>query len=315
MTRVPLAALSLVLTLLLASCDPGQPPDWTDVVPTEGQAQPVPARWTVGEEALIAHSLKLPDSVPKPVPFDFTTAWWKSQLPKAPSVALQYFDHLCATEAGEWIFKKVENVEGFYFARPQSPPTDDFLLDRYGPENPWIQRVFQLQGENPRDHGGWFIQPPLYNYSYVEQPRRAVKWQEGFQEPYVRLYGYTTKYALEPDGRRSKHFNPATPMESKEIPQLVSKQGYTWRGIKRQRDREHGIAGGDLLIYDLASKEVLAVRRQFLLTTSNTRGAGDAMWFNAPSCTKYPSNGLGGEFNQFAFDVLQTSMPSVAVRR
>ena len=117
---------------------------WEHFVPVAGQPLPVPQQWLQDPEAKIAHSLKLPDSVPKPVPFDFSKAYRKSWLPGTPKQSVQYFNHLCSTEAGEWIFRKVQNVEGFYFARPQDEPTTDTMTDPYGPEMPWIQRFFLL---------------------------------------------------------------------------------------------------------------------------------------------------------------------------
>ena len=94
------------------------------------------------------------------------------------------------------------------------------------------------------------------------------------------------------------------------IPKLSARYGYTWRGLKRERDREFGVAGGDVLIYDLKTKEVLAVRRQFLIAFKNPRGAGKAMWEVAASCSMTGANSVGLEFKQFAFDVLQTIDPS-----
>ena len=238
---------------------------WEHFVPVAGQPLPVPQQWLQDPEAKIAHSLKLPDSVPKPVPFDFSKAYRKSWLPGTPKQSVQYFNHLCSTEAGEWIFRKVQNVEGFYFARPQGEPTTDTMTDPYGPEMPWIQRFFLLRGDyEPLDQARWLIQPPLYNYRFVEQPRRNTKWQAGIQEPYVRLFGYTRGYFVKP-GQVVADWNEKTPMQVIGIPALTARYGYTWRGLRRERDREFGIAGGELLIYDLETREVLAVRRQFLI--------------------------------------------------
>ena len=145
-------------------------------------------RVAAGRPTRIAHSLWFPAAVPNPVPFDFERARWRSWLPNVPAVRVQYFNHLCATEAGEWIFKTVKDVEGLYFARPQGPPTSEVLADPYGPEMPWIQRQFLLKGDrSPLSEAAWLIQPPIYNYRFVEEPRREVKWQAQIHEPYVRL--------------------------------------------------------------------------------------------------------------------------------
>jgi hypothetical protein len=322
-TRARLTITALLIAALLGACATGNcanasdytPVKWTRFVQVEGQSEPIPEQWLQDPEAKIAHSLKLPDSVPKPVPFDFSKAYRKSWLPGTPKQSVQYFNHLCSTEAGEWIFRKVQNVEGFYFARPQGEPTTDTMTDPYGPEMPWIQRFFLLRGDyEPLDQARWLIQPPLYNYRFVEQPRRNTKWQAGIQEPYVRLFGYTRGYFVKP-GQVVADWNEKTPMQVIGIPALTARYGYTWRGLRRERDREFGIAGGELLIYDLKTQEVLAVRRQFLIASHNPRGEGKAMWEVAGSCPQRPSDGLSTDFNKFAFDVLETIEPSTTGRK
>lgn len=309
------AAAALASATAVAQPKPYQPVQWTSFVDVQGQPEPVPQQWLDSEEARVAHDLKLPDSVPKPEPFDFDKAWRQAWLPGTPKVAVQYFDHLCRTEAGEWIFKKVSDVEGLYFARPQGSPDSEQMTDPYGPEMPWIQRVFMLRGDmTAHSQGVWFIQPPLYNYRFVEQPRRNVVWQQGIKEPYIRLFGYTREVFVKP-GHVVAALNEKTPMQVAGAPTLTARYGYTWRGLKRQRDREFGISGGEVLIYDLRTKEVLAVRRQFLIASKNPRGEGKAMWEVAGRCRELPAHLDGAEFTQFAFDVLQTLEPSTTRKK
>ncbi|MFS2036842.1 hypothetical protein ACEN8I_22660 [Polaromonas sp. CT11-55] len=311
--KIKKAIVCAVLTAAIGAnaADPYVPVKWTKFVKVEGQTEPVPEQWLQDAEARIAYSLRLPDVMPKPVPYDFSQPiwerWWINAQQKA---SIRYFNHLCSTEAGEWIVKKVENVEGFYFARPQGAPTSDTLTDPYGPEMPWIQRAYVLTGDSLKWQGAWFIQPPLYNYRFVEQPRRSVDWQKGITEPHVRLFGYTREPALEPNGKLSSIWKDKTPMQVVDIPILTARYGYTWRGVKRPQDREHGIAGGELIIYDLQTKEVLAVRRQFLIASHNPRGEGKAMWEVAARCPQLREGPGSGEFTQFAFDVLQTTESS-----
>jgi hypothetical protein len=305
--RLSIAALSLTVGAAALS-EPYVPVKWTRFVRVDGQPEPVPEQWLDSEEARITHNLKLPDGAPKPVPFDFDKAWWRAWLPGTPEVRVQYFSHLCGTEAGEWIFKTVANVEGLYFARPQGMPTTDALTDPYGPEMPWIQRIFFLRGDyKAQDQGTWLIQPPIYNYRFVEQPRRDVKWQASMSDPYIRLFGYTRELARDQDGKLTNIFRDKTPMQVIGIPVLTARYGYSWRGLKRERDREHGIAGGELLIYDLSTKEVIAMRRQFLVARVRS---GKVNWEVAAQCAYPPAVGIGAEFSQFAFDVLQTIEPS-----
>ena len=310
---------SALIASLLAACnasgEPSSPTQWAKLVKVEGQAEPVPEQWLQDEEARVAHGLQLPATVPKPVPFDFTAAMWKDVLPWTPTLTLQYFNHLCATEAGQWIFRTERNVEGLYFARPQGRPTREMMNTALGPEMPWLQRISMLTSDTAHDQGVRFIQPPLYNYRYVEQPRRDVPWQAGITEPYVRVFGYTRQPAFDQDGKLTVHFKDKTPMQVTGIPQPTARYGYTWRGVKRPRDREFGIAGGEVLIYELRTREVLAVRRQFLIHSKYPRDDGSANWELAARCPQVPAYHDGGEFTQLAFDVLQTIEPSRTGRR
>jgi hypothetical protein len=289
----------------------GSPPQ-QDLVKVSGQIEPVPAEWLADEEARIAYSLALPDELPQLVPYNFEQPLWERVWFNAHKKAsVRYFNHLCSTEAGQWVFRKVQDVEGLYFARPQGAPAGDMLTNPYEPESPWIQRAFQLTGDSLKWQGAWFIQPPIYNYRFVEQPRRDVPWQADLKEPYVRLFGYTTERERDYQGDLVDSFKQSTPMQVAGIPAVTARYGYTWRGLKRAQDREHGIAGGELLIYDLRTKEVLAVRRQFLIASHNPRGAGKAMWEVAARCPKLPEGPGHGEFTQLAFDVLETTQPSI----
>lgn len=322
-SHAPVWALLALALALPAAADTYTPVKWTKFVPVAGQSEPVPEQWLQDEEARIAYSLKLPDTVPKPVPFDFSRAYWRSWLPGTPKQSVQYFNHLCGTEAGEWIFRKVQKVEGFYFARPQGAPTSDTLTDPFGPEMPWIQRQYVLTGDSLKWQGAWFIQPPLYNYHFIEQPRRSTDWQKQITDPYIRLFGYTREAIPVPgvhgkaiDQRDWYTWHDKDPMQVIGIPAITARYGYTWRGLKRAQDREHGIAGGEVLIYDLQTKEVLAVRRQFLIASHNPRGEGKAMWEVAARCPQIRTvDGAGLEFTQFAFDILQTTEPSTTGKK
>jgi len=321
--RAAARAILLAAASLLCACD-GEPPSpspWVRLVPVAGQSEPVPEQWLKDEEGRIAHSLRLPAGVPQPQPFDFERAraqvprdGWLGFLTRQPDerqVAVLYFDHLCKTEAGQWIFKTVANVEGLYFARPQSVDdgTSELSTDPWGPEAPWIQRILWLLSDTALNQGSIFIQSPLYNYLFVEQPRRDVKWQAGITTPYVRLFGYTREFFVKP-GQVVADWNERTPMQVAGVTERKARYGYTWRGLKRAQDREHGIAGSEVLIYDLNSLEVLAVRRQYVIASHNPRGQGKAMWEVGARCPQLPAYLDSGEFTQLAFDVIHTIKPS-----
>ncbi|MSQ54984.1 MAG: hypothetical protein EXR31_06410 [Betaproteobacteria bacterium] len=125
--------------LLLPSWATAQPDTfrWTKFVQVEGQPEPVPEEWVSTPEGRFAHSLKIPNPVPK------DSGYRRSMSSE------EYFNHLCKMEAGEFIFRKVHGVEGFQFSRPPNWPTDQDLTDRYRLEAPELERYFQLLRATP----------------------------------------------------------------------------------------------------------------------------------------------------------------------
>ncbi len=301
-----LAFSGAVLSTGCSNGNPGDIPEsWKQLVKAEGQYFPIPESWISTPEGAIAHSIRLPDSVPKPVPFDFEKAegpiYWPN---KRSEVELAYFDHLCKTEAGEWTFRIANDVEGLYFARPINGPGDDYLGDLYAPEAPWVESAFQLFGDTPKDRGWQFVSPPLYNYTYVEEPKRDTEWQEDIVEPYIRLFGYTTAIFAMP-GHVVEARNELTPMQVIGIEKPTARYAYTWRGITRPRDRELHIAGGELIIYDRTTYEVLSVSRTFQLTGRNRRRPYGATWLVSPVCREGIDARGGRYISEYAQRILQ----------
>ncbi len=289
---------------------------WTRFVETSGQYEPIPEQWLQTEEARIAHNLVLPDSVPKPKQFSFMKARWSAWLPWKQSISIQYFEHLCETEAGQWILKTIPNVSGLYFARPEGEYPSGFFEDRYQPEMPWIQRALRLTGTELRWHGALLVDPPFVNYQYVEEPQWGAVWQKDMRTPYVRIYGLKRVPDSGTYGSQPKWYRDSEPMQAIAAPSITAKYGYTWRGIRRPRDREHRIAGGEVIIYDVNTREVVAIKRQFLIGWENRRGEGDVLWEIAASCPTSRADFGSAEFQYFAVDVLNTSVPSpIGARR
>jgi hypothetical protein len=307
------ALLGLLCVAALGGCS--EPPPqyahpWTEFERVAGQPEPVPKAWLADPEARFTHDIRLPDAIPGPVPFDFRKARLKALWPGTPEVGVQYFRHLCRTEAGEWILKRVEGVRGLYFARPPSPrrDTEDDYKDPYAFEAPHLERGFKLRDETAKSRGAVFVYAPVVAYEYVEEPRRAVSWQQGIDQPTVRLFGLRH----EPDTSRPcpPHGCPmreVAPMQVVGIARPESRYMLTWRGVKRAQDRENGIAGGEMIVLDRQTGEVLAVRRNFVLS-GRYRGRDDAtMWMTAGWCTDAPHEPQSAlEFTRFALKVLRT---------
>jgi hypothetical protein len=221
------------------------------------------------EEGRFAHSIKIPN----PVPAD--SGYKPGMSPE------QYFDHLCKTEAGEFIYKTVENVEGLLQLRPRDNPTDYELEHLYAIEDPYGHAV------GGRDHPEeYFVQPTIGKYQFLEtQLSSRSKIKEGMR--YRRFY-------RDEKSNPSKQYQTAINgqfamvlyiVAQTEISTAKSRYAYTWRGITRPHDRKLGIAGGELIVLDLQANEVLAVRRGFA-RSGYIRNRTGVWWLTAQKCSK-----------------------------
>ncbi len=212
-----------------------------------------------------AHSIKIPNPVPE------DSGYKPGMTPE------QYFDHLCKTEAGEFIFKTVENVEGLYMMRPRKEATDDELSHLYALEDPYgyvtegsagsARELFVRRGE----------------YAFVEERSPGSISSPAYRR-YVAMY----------DGNRKTLVEEATTM-------IKSRYGYVWRGISRPHDRELGIAGGELIVLDAQSNEVLAVRRGFIRSGDVRNNLTGVWWLGGHACPK----GKKGRTDFYTFDLIR----------
>lgn len=208
-----------------------------------------PADPLATEEGRFAHSIKIPNPVPE------DSGYKPDMTPK------QYFDHLCKTEAGEFIYKTVENVDGLYMMRPRMEATDYELEHLYALEDPYGQVL--SESELPQDE---YIQPAMGKYEFLELQLIIPPAQAGTTKKYKRYY-------RDANAHLNRRFQTAINGQGVFVPYIVaetnaqtirSRYGYTWRGISRPHDREFGITGGELIVLDLQTQEVMAVRRGFL---------------------------------------------------
>jgi hypothetical protein len=230
-----------------------------------------PADPLATEEGRFAHSIKIPNPVPE------DSGYKPGMTPE------QYFDHLCKTEAGEFIYKTVEDVEGLFMMRPrESAKNDDLLEHLYAMEDPYGLAVGVR--DSPQDY---FIQPAIGRYQYLETSLpQASKTDDGLQ--YRRYY-------RDEKAHPGSHFPTAINGQFVQVPYIVamadvptlqSRYGYTWRGITRPHDRELGIAGGELVVLDLHANEVLAVRRSFVRSGTVRNNLTGVWWLAAGKCSK-----------------------------
>lgn len=214
----------------------------------------------------------------------------------------EYFDALCNAEAGEFIYRAVENVEGIYQIRPRiMQESNHDLMDRYAMEDPY--------GQYGADHYGYqhkhYVQPYSGKYSFFEKP---IATANGVA---VKRY-YRDKNAnpgkTHQTAKDGKFVSLPYLVASEEITKPTARYGYIWRGINRPHDRELGIAGGELAVVDLTTGELLGLRRGFV-RSGQLRGGAGFWWLTAQGCEKaYTKSGnfyyLKPDF-AFVYEVLK----------
>jgi hypothetical protein len=219
-----------------------------------GVAKLKPADPLATEEGRFAHSIKIPN------PLSEDSGYKPGMTPE------QYFDHLCKTEAGEFIYKTVENVDSLYMMRPRQEAADYYQQHLYALEDPYGYTDWEATR-----FPTIFINPPWAAYSYVETLVPSG------MKPNV-------------DGARFRRFSgyvqDKSSMAEEHVATLRSQYGFTWRGINRPHDREFGIAGGELIVLDLRTNEVLGVRRGFI-RSGGVKNLTGVWWLNGQACPKY----------------------------
>jgi hypothetical protein len=132
-----------------------------------------------------------------------------------------------------------------------------------------------------------YVAYPFRRYRFLETPLSPTKANVQSRVTMVEgdRSGEFWRYTGEPKA------SPVILAEPIERPS--SRYGYTWRGVVRPHDREKGIAGGELIVLDRETGEVLGVRRNFV-RTGDAKGHRDGInWEFAGGCkvTPHPIDG------------------------
>jgi len=235
-----------------------------------------PADPLATEEGRFAHSIKIPDPLPE------DSGYKPGMTPE------QYFDHLCKTEAGEFIYKTVENVEGLYMMRPRNKATDYELEHLYALEDPYGS--VDIGASKPQDY---FVQPPFGQYAFLEGPFYSSNGEDN-RSRFIRYFRVSPQNSKRDFVFMKSSHSERVPyiVESEFSADLKSRYGYTWRGIKRSHDRESGIAGSELILLDLETKEVLAVQRRFIRSGGMRNNLTGVWWLNAQVCEQFGGESL-----------------------
>lgn len=257
--------------------------DGPGLVKVEGQPLPIPKEWVATKEGQFAHSIKLPQ------PLSADSGYREGMSPQ------EYFEHLCAKEAGEFIYRTVDKVEGLMQLRPRSFAGGALMNHPYVIEDPY-GHVSDTQ------EFGRYI-PPL-RYEFFETA--AQDWSKTPQNQ-RRFFHPSYFDAPAPDqvierfsGYDGKDFATARKTFGVEP---RSKYGYIWRGIRRPNDRAMGIAGGELIVLDLADRSVLGVRRGFVYASRMKEPSYSGIdWEFGAVCPRYNLEARGGRSKDGDFE-------------
>lgn len=183
-------------------------------------------------------------------------------------LAYWYFRHKCANEAGEFIYRTVDNVDGVYQMRLRDP-ADYFERMRKGdfPEDPYGHT--NIESQSPWD---MFIDGTSKNaaYAYFEttkppsQSRQRLDYFRFENDLVVTGEKYWIYRRLHDSPDDARYTNKTATQSSG----IQSRYGFTWREIRDRWDRLFGIWGGELVAVDLQTSEELAIRRGFILSST-----------------------------------------------
>jgi len=245
-----------------------------------------PADPLVTEEGRFAYSIKLPP------PHDKLKAQYFSGMG-----AETYFKSLCEKDAGEWIFRTVEGVEGVFQGRENIPPYRDSLL---------VYQKYEASEGRTRELQDVMVQPIYGGYNYLERARDLNE----VGKSYVRFFRGAEDKKRFPIGwgvrsKSGKFFDVPYIVNKEQTDMLKSRYGFTWRQISTSDMLENGITGGETIIYDHATGEVLGFRRFFERVWPRSDSKGSRLT-NGAGC--YP--GFTGGVSNFVQKVLVPINPA-----
>jgi hypothetical protein len=198
------------------------------------------------EESRYAHSIKLPSPHDKP------------QVEYRPGMtSKQFFDELCAKEAGEWVFGTSARVEGIYLARTLTKPLAAYSSLVFDAVEPLWTAAYGMHPEN------YFVQPTLGRYRFLEvqaDPDRPVRSSGAF-----------TRFVRD-DARPTGTWTAALDGRAVKVPYVVRKDSsgearaqymVVARGVRRAHFADHAISGAEVLIVDYSTGAVMGLLRSF----------------------------------------------------
>lgn len=172
-----------------------------------------------------------------------------------------YFDYLCKHEAGEFIYRTVDNVEGILQMRPRDGSKDYFDRMAAGdiPEDPWGHTNWEAQRP-----ATLFVDPPWRPYRFFESYLPTVESFAPVQRDIALL-------VREEVNARVRHYyghdqKRNLPMRVDHLIAPKSKYGYTWGRERTSLHKLFNVYPGELRVVYLETGEVMATFRGFYKT-------------------------------------------------
>lgn len=178
-------------------------------------------------EGKFAYSIQLPPPLDKP---RVRRSDYRS--------ADEYFEALCQHELVETTFKKVKDVDGIAVLRVYPIPYP-VTLGSYSDESNGTGMAIA-----PEER--LILSPP--SFQFVERPLRLDEQKKFPGVAYFRF---------------EKDLNKPGQLSVQPISQLSATYASIWRGTPSMDDRQDGIFGGELILLDRKSGEIVGIRRTF----------------------------------------------------
>ncbi|MCW5576197.1 MAG: hypothetical protein KIT13_08890 [Burkholderiales bacterium] len=178
-------------------------------------------------EGKFAYSIQLPPPLDKP---RVRRSDYRS--------AEEYFEALCQHELVETTFKKVKDVDGIAVLRVYPTPYP-ITLGSYSDESNGTGMAIA-----PEER--LILSPP--SFQFVERPLRLDEQKKFPGVAYLR-------FEKDPDRPGRLSVRP--------IDHLSATYASIWRGTPSMDDRQDGIFGGELILLDRKSGEIVGIRRTF----------------------------------------------------
>jgi len=197
-------------------------------------------------EGRFAHSLKLPPPHDKP-----------KDVYQPGMTGEEYFKALCEAEAGEFVFRTVNNVDSIAQIRRYIGGNPEAIGHLILSED--INGYHLALEKDPE--GRLLRSPPFYWSAEIPNSIGAVSPNN---EP-LQYHRFARRVS-------SKDKRPALKkgwgilqevIDEGPIQQPLSKYAFVQRGISRPNDIEHGIRGAELIVVDWQTTEVLGFKRTF----------------------------------------------------